>query len=84
MSSIDTRKDPTLICSKCKRFEAKRTCDVCHDYICLACSRKTFVKFTGGSGGYKDKLIKFNRCICCLSKLPDFQIFDRTKGRLII
>jgi len=86
MSSEDTRKDPTLICSKCKRFEAKRTCDVCHFYICLACSRKTIVRYTNGSTAdskYDYEFMKLTRCVNCLSNLPQLQYVDQRTGCVI-
>lgn len=82
-SKDDTRKDPTLICSKCKRFEAKRTCDVCNQWMCLSCSRKTIFRYKNGycgDKGYDYEYMKITRCNFCLTSVPQIQEIDKSDG----
>lgn len=69
MSLESTQQDPHLICCICKRFEAKTTCYSCNDWICLSCSRISFVKFSHYTGGrdfsYDYEYIKAKRCVRC-------------------
>lgn len=85
-SKDDTRKDPTLICSKCKRFEAKRTCDVCNQWMCLSCSRKTIFRYKNGycgDKGYDYEYMKITRCNFCLTSVPQIQEIDKSDGCII-